>query len=88
MRMKWCRVMRWSVRLPDLGATPVTLTVWLADPGEAVREGEGLVEVLIPGATVEIPAPVTGRLFAVHAQPRDELRPDQLLAEIDPDEPV
>ena len=39
------------VILPDLGAAPIQLSLWFADPGDRVREGERLVEVVVSGAT-------------------------------------
>jgi pyruvate/2-oxoglutarate dehydrogenase complex dihydrolipoamide acyltransferase (E2) component len=79
--------MRVPVHLPDLGTSPVVLTVWLADVGEAVGEGDGLLEVLLPGTTVEIAAPVAGWLVAKLGHERQDLCTGQLVAEIETDEP-
>jgi pyruvate/2-oxoglutarate dehydrogenase complex dihydrolipoamide acyltransferase (E2) component len=65
--------------LPDLGAAPVRLSLWFAEPGDEVFEGERLVEVLAPGATFDVPAPATGRLVERRAWPRDLLVPGQVL---------
>jgi pyruvate/2-oxoglutarate dehydrogenase complex dihydrolipoamide acyltransferase (E2) component len=61
--------MRTEILLPDLGAAPVVLSAWLADAGEEVYEGDRLVEVLVNGATFDVPAPASGRLVEkrVHA---------------------
>jgi pyruvate/2-oxoglutarate dehydrogenase complex dihydrolipoamide acyltransferase (E2) component len=67
------------VVLPDLGAAPVRLSLWFADVGDTVYEGDRLVEVLAAGATFDVPAPVTGRLVERHAWPRDLLTPGQVL---------
>ena len=50
------------ILLPDLRAGAVTLSVWYAEPGEPVMEGERVVEVLADGATVDVLAPASGRL--------------------------
>lgn len=71
------------VILPDLGAGPVSISVWFAEVGEPVWEGERLVEVLTEGATFDVVAPVTGRLAAKHAFPREQVAPGQLLGEVD-----
>jgi pyruvate/2-oxoglutarate dehydrogenase complex dihydrolipoamide acyltransferase (E2) component len=67
------------VLLPDLGPAPVRLTVWYAAVGDQVYEGDRLVEVLIPGATFDVPAPATGRLVERLAWPRELLTPGQVL---------
>ena len=54
--------MRSAIILPELGAGPVVLSAWLADAGDEVYEGDRLVEVLVNGATFDVPAPATGRL--------------------------
>ena len=51
MPTKWLRIMRSPIVLPDLGAGPVVLSIWLARPGDHVFEGDRLVEVLVQGAT-------------------------------------
>ena len=52
-----------EVRLPELGC-PARLSVWHVREGETVGAGDRLVEVLIPGATVDIASPTSGRLAA------------------------
>ncbi len=71
--------MRTPVLLPDLGAAPVRLSLWFADAGDLVFEGDRLVEVLAAGATFDVAAPITGRLVERHAWPHDVLGPGQVL---------
>jgi pyruvate/2-oxoglutarate dehydrogenase complex dihydrolipoamide acyltransferase (E2) component len=71
--------MRTPVLLPDLGAAPVRLSLWFADAGDAVFEGDRLVEVLAVGATFDVAAPITGRLVERRAWPHDLLVPGQVL---------
>ena len=75
--------MRAEILLPDLQAGPATLSVWFADLGELVFEGDRLVEVLVGGATFDVPAPATGRLVERHALPRDLLTPGQVLGVVE-----
>lgn len=68
-----------NIILPELGATPVRLSVWFADPGDMVYEGDRLVEVLVDGATFDVPAPVTGRLSSCLAFPDEPIHAGQVL---------
>jgi len=65
--------------LPDLGAGRVTLSIWYAEPGVPVLEGERLVEVLADGATFEVLSPATGHLMEKRVYPREVLSPGQVL---------
>jgi len=67
------------ILLPDLGTAPVVLSVWFAGVGDRVYEGDRLVEVLVNGATFDVPAPATGRLAEKRAYPDDRLCPGQTL---------
>ena len=72
-----------DVILPDLGAAPLVLSAWFADPGDEVFEGDRLVEVLAAGATFDVPAPATGRLAEKRVLPDDPLVPGQVLGVLD-----
>jgi pyruvate/2-oxoglutarate dehydrogenase complex dihydrolipoamide acyltransferase (E2) component len=72
-----------EVVLPELGAVPVRLSAWFADPGEEVFEGDRLVEVLVNGATFDVPAPATGRLTEKRALPDDPIYAGQVLGLVD-----
>ncbi len=48
---------------PDLGAPePPRVSAWLVEVGETVRAGDRVLELLLPGITVDVAAPVSGRL--------------------------
>jgi pyruvate/2-oxoglutarate dehydrogenase complex dihydrolipoamide acyltransferase (E2) component len=68
--------------LPDLGVPVARLSVWFAEPGDPVYEGDRIVEVRIGGATFDVSAPATGRLSQRFALPPDEVRPQQVLGEV------
>ncbi len=72
--------MRSRVELPDLGCPQPRLSVWYARVGDRVLAGERLVEILVNGATIDLPAPMNGRLLERHAQLDESLTPGQLLA--------
>lgn len=62
---------RIAFRLPDIGEGIATaeVTAWHVKIGEVVEEDAPLVDVMTDKATVEIPAPVRGRVMALHAAP-------------------
>jgi pyruvate/2-oxoglutarate dehydrogenase complex dihydrolipoamide acyltransferase (E2) component len=68
-----------EIALPELGMTLVRLSVWFADAGDLVYEGDRLVEVVVGGATFDLAAPATGRLVEKRAFPDDPLEPGQIL---------
>jgi pyruvate/2-oxoglutarate dehydrogenase complex dihydrolipoamide acyltransferase (E2) component len=68
-----------EIILPELGAAPVVLSSWFADPGEDVFAGDRLVEVLVGGATFDVSSPRSGRLITKCVYPRDVVQPGQVL---------
>ncbi len=56
-------------RLPDIGegVAEGEIVKWLVAEGEAVREDQPMVEVMTDKATVEIPAPASGKVKKIHA---------------------
>lgn len=73
---------RVPVVLPDLGVESARVSVWFAETGDTVYEGDRLVEVSVGGATFDVSSPATGRLAERFALPRDEVRPRQVLGEV------
>jgi pyruvate/2-oxoglutarate dehydrogenase complex dihydrolipoamide acyltransferase (E2) component len=71
--------MQAPIVLPELGAAPAVLSVWFADPGDEVYEGDRLVEILVRGATFDVASPATGRLQEKLAWPNDRLATGQVL---------
>jgi pyruvate/2-oxoglutarate dehydrogenase complex dihydrolipoamide acyltransferase (E2) component len=76
------------VVLPDLQAGPARLSVWFADPGDVVYEGDRLVEIVVGGATFDVPAPASGRLVEKRSLPRDPLQAGQILGQVEVAEEV
>jgi pyruvate/2-oxoglutarate dehydrogenase complex dihydrolipoamide acyltransferase (E2) component len=74
--------MRKPVTMPDVGA-PAAVSVWFVAPGERVFCGDRLVEILIAGATIDVPAPATGRLLERSALPDESVAPGQVLGYIE-----
>lgn len=67
------------ITLPDLGSSRAVLSLWYARPGDRVYEGDRVAEVLIPGATFDVPSPATGVLGERLALPNDPVSAGQLL---------
>lgn len=78
--------MRTNIILPDVGAAPVRLSAWFAEPGDPIYEGDRLVEVLVGGATFDVSAPATGRLAERRALPNDPVRAGEVLGELEVDD--
>lgn len=71
------------VRAPDLGATtPIRVSAWLVEAGETVRAGDRLVELLLPGLTYDVPAPVSGWLIDIREAANAEVGPGDVLCHI------
>jgi pyruvate/2-oxoglutarate dehydrogenase complex dihydrolipoamide acyltransferase (E2) component len=73
---------RVPITVPDLGSDRATLSLWYVRPGDRVYEGDRVAEVLIPGATFDVPAPATGVLGDRLALPTDPVTTGQVLGVI------
>lgn len=78
---------RVALRVPDLGLRDARVTVgqWLVAPRQPVTAGERLVELLAAGVTVDLPAPITGRIVRILASEDDVVAVGQTLCWIAPD---
>ncbi|HEV8461080.1 MAG TPA: lipoyl domain-containing protein [Gaiellaceae bacterium] len=65
------------------GMTQAVVTRWYATEGDAVNEGDPLLEVESDKVTVEVPAPTSGRLDQVVALVGDEVPVGAILATIE-----
>jgi len=72
--------------VPDLGmpGTTIFLSLWLVPEGAAVIEGDRVAELLCGAATVDIEAPVTGRLARKLVDEDDVVTPGMAVAEFEP----
>jgi len=62
-------------KLPDVGegTAEAELVAWHIKPGDLVKEDEPVVDVMTDKATVEIPAPATGKVVSVKGTPGEML---------------
>ena len=70
--------------LPELGAgeMPIVVSLWLVEVGDEVTEGDRLIEVCFGAASVDVPAPVSGRLVEALVAEDDVLQVGQKLGVI------
>jgi len=68
-------VSRYVFKLPDLGEGTVDaeIVAWRVKPGDVVAEDDPLVEMMTEKATVEVPAPISGRVVSVSGAPGDKV---------------
>jgi 2-oxoisovalerate dehydrogenase E2 component (dihydrolipoyl transacylase) len=73
---------RYEFKLPDLGegAVDAEIVAWKVAAGQQIQEDQPLVEMLTQKATVEVPAPVTGRVLSTTGTPGDRVAVGAVLA--------
>lgn len=73
-----------EVKLPPLaeGVIKANVSYWHKSAGDAVKEGEDLVELVTDKATFNMPAPASGVLKEVLVSEGDEVLVGQVLAKI------
>src|SRR5947208_9377625 len=69
--------------LPELGEGVYEAEVvrWLVSPGEAVKPGQTLMEVLTDKATMEVPAPFAGVVQKLLVEPDQKVKVGQAMLE-------
>jgi pyruvate/2-oxoglutarate dehydrogenase complex dihydrolipoamide acyltransferase (E2) component len=79
------RSLRVPLVVPDLGVRdgPVAVSLWLVPQGAAVMAGDRVVELVAGGATVDLEAPVAGRLVAQLADEDEPVAAGRVVAEFE-----
>lgn len=74
-----------EVVLPELGeeVNEATVSYWLHQEGETVKEGEDLVEMTTDKATFNVPSPTSGTLKEISAEEGETVKVGQKLATIE-----
>jgi pyruvate/2-oxoglutarate dehydrogenase complex dihydrolipoamide acyltransferase (E2) component len=73
-----------SLLVPHLGVELAKISHWYVPIGEVVEQGERTVELLIPGLTIDLHAPISGRLVERLHSLGDLVRENQPLGRIQP----
>ena len=75
-----------ELQMPQMGesVTEGTILEWHVTEGQEVAEGDTVVEVSTDKIDAEVPAPASGVVTKILAQPDDTVEVGQVLAQIDP----
>jgi pyruvate dehydrogenase E2 component (dihydrolipoamide acetyltransferase) len=78
-------VRRATLAVPECGVVgmPLRLSLWLVPEGAEVTAGDRVVELVVGGATIDLEAPVTGRLIRQVAEEDDPLTIGAVIAEFE-----
>ena len=68
-----------------LGDVPLVVSLWLVPAGAAVAAGDRVVELVAGGATIDLEAPVSGRLVAQLVDEDDPVAAGAVIAEFEVD---
>ena len=74
-----------EIQMPAMGesVTEGTILEWHVAEGEEVSEGDTIVEVSTDKIDAEVPAPASGVITKIMAQPDDTVSVGQVLAQLD-----
>ena len=70
-----------------LGGVPLTVSLWLMPPGATVLAGDRVLELVAGGVTIDLEAPVSGRLAAQLVDEDDLVMAGTTVAEIETPRP-
>jgi pyruvate dehydrogenase E2 component (dihydrolipoamide acetyltransferase)/2-oxoisovalerate dehydrogenase E2 component (dihydrolipoyl transacylase) len=72
--------------LPEIGegVYEAELIRWVVQPGEAVKPGQTLLEVMTDKATMELPAPFAGTITALHGEAGQKLKIGEVILDYAP----
>lgn len=82
------RVMSVPIILPELGVRDGTVRIscWLVDLGDEVDAGDRVVEVLTPGITCDVSAPVSGVVTRIEKPFETTAKTGDVLGWIEPED--
>ncbi|MDD5174108.1 MAG: lipoyl domain-containing protein [Candidatus Omnitrophota bacterium] len=74
-----------DIKLPSLaeGVDKASISYWFKQPGDAVEEGEEMVELVTEKATFSMPSPVKGKIKELLAAEGDSVLVGQAIAIIE-----
>jgi pyruvate dehydrogenase E2 component (dihydrolipoamide acetyltransferase)/2-oxoisovalerate dehydrogenase E2 component (dihydrolipoyl transacylase) len=73
-------------QVPELGegVYEAELVAWQVKPGDTVKRGQTLMDVLTDKATMEVPSPFAGTITALSAKPGQQIKVGQAVLAYDP----
>lgn len=74
-----------NVTLPPLaeGVDKANISFWFRQPGDNVKTGEDLVELVTDKATFNMPSPATGRIKEILVNEGDSAKVGEIIATIE-----
>ncbi len=70
--------------VPEFGLdVPLAVAVWLVSEGAAVNEGDRVVQLVAGGITIDLEAPVTGRLASCLVEEDEPVAAGAVVAEFE-----
>ncbi len=74
-----------DIKLPPLaeGVDSASISYWFKQPGEPVKKGEDLVELVTDKATFTMPSPLDGKIKELLINEGDSARVGQVIATIE-----
>ena len=68
-------------QVPELGegVYEAELVSWLVKPGDVVKRGQALMEVMTDKATMEVPSRTAGRIAELRAEPGQQIKVGQVV---------
>lgn len=78
-------IRRATLVVPECGVVgmPLRLSLWLVPEGAVVTAGDRVVELVAGGATIDLEAPLTGRLVRQLADEDDAVAAGMVIAEFE-----
>lgn len=74
-----------DIRLPPLaeGVDRASISYWFKQPGDTVKEGEELVELVTDKATFSMPSPAAGKMKELLVSEGDSAKVGQVIATLE-----
>lgn len=74
-----------NIKLPPLaeGVDKASVSYWFKQPGDMIKKGEDLVELVTDKATFSMPSPLEGKIKELLVSEGDSAKVGQLIATIE-----
>src|SRR6516165_6354422 len=76
-----------NFQVPELGegVYEAELVSWLVKPGDTIKRGQALMEVMTDKATMEVPSRSAGRIAELRAEPGQQIKVGQVVLTFEED---